>query len=51
MKERPPPIINIYLGGVELAVVQLKDMQGSLEVGLRLRKLHLDRPQAVGVRR
>lgn len=39
------------LGGVELAVVQLQDLQGSLEVGLRLRELHLDGPQAVDIRR
>ena len=39
-----------YLGGVELAVVELQDLQGRLEVGLRLRQLHLDGPQAVDVR-
>lgn len=40
----------VYLGGVEFAVVQLQDLQRSLEVGLRLRQLHLDGPQAVDVR-
>lgn len=38
------------LGGVEFAVVQLQDLQGCLEVGLWLRQLHLDGPQAVDVR-
>lgn len=41
----------VYLGGVELAVVKLQDLQGRLEVGLRARQLHLDGPQAVDVRR
>lgn len=41
----------VYLGGVELAVVKLQDLQGRLEVGLRPRQLHLDGPQAVDVRR
>lgn len=47
----PAYAITVYLGGVELAVVQLQDLQGCLEVGLRLRKLHLNWPQAVDVRR
>lgn len=39
----------VYLGGVEFAVVQLQDAQGRLQVGLGLRQLQLDGPQAVGV--
>lgn len=41
--------VVVYLGGVEFAVVQLQDVQGRLEVGLRLRQLHLDGPEAVDV--
>lgn len=41
----------VYLGGVEFAVVQLQDVKGRLQVGLRLRQLHLDGPQTVDVRR
>lgn len=41
----------VYLGGVKFAVVQLQDMQRRLEVGLRLRQLHLYGAQAVDVRR
>lgn len=33
----PADAITVYLGGVKLAVVQLQDLQGCLEVGLRLR--------------
>lgn len=38
------------LGGVQFAVVQLKDLQGSLEVGLWLQQFQLDWPQAVNAR-
>ena len=31
-------------------MVQLQDLQGSLEIGLRPRQLHLDGPQTVDVR-
>lgn len=43
-------LLHIYLGGVELAVVQLQDLQRLLQVGLGLRQLQLDGPQTVGVR-
>lgn len=35
------------LGGIQFAVVQLEDLQGSLEVGLWLEQFQLDWPQAV----
>lgn len=44
-------VVVVYLGGVEFAVMQLQDAQSRLQVGLRLRQLHLDGPQAVDVRR
>lgn len=53
MKRTPEPVAaggRRYLGGVEFAVVQLQDVQGSLQVGLRLRQLQLDGPQTVGIR-
>lgn len=43
-------LTGVYLGGVEFAVVQLQDAQGRLQVGLGLRQLQLDGPQAVGIR-
>lgn len=42
-------LLQAHLGGVELAVVQLQDLQRLLQVGLRLRQLQLDGPQTVGV--
>lgn len=47
---RPVPAISLKtpdLSGVQLAVVQLKDLQGSLEVGLWLQQFQLDWSQAV----
>ena len=50
-KEMESCSLVVYLGGVEFAVVQLQDVKGRLQVGLRLRQLHLDGPQTVDVRR
>lgn len=41
------PKITPDLGGVQFAVVQLEDLQGSLEVGLWLQQFQLDWSQAV----
>lgn len=49
--ERPPSPRRADLGGVQFAVVQLEDLQGSLEVGLWLQQFQLDGPQAVNTGR
>lgn len=41
------PLRRADLGGVQFAVVQLEDLQGSLEVGLGLQQFQLDGPQTV----